>query len=348
MFATISIRAKIISVVAFLLIAMTGMGLLAVMKMRTINANTIDITTNWMPSVRAIGDLRASVITYRNVVRQHMLAETLEDKLATEKTAATVLEALAKMRKNYEGMISSPEERKLYSDWSKLWDDYKKGTEEVFAISRKEAGKVPHDAQELNSKTVNKIGLAADEVLTKDIELNTKGGEQAAAEAADTFYYAFMLVAIILGAAVIAGIAVSFYLVQDVSKGINSIIDPMQALGKGDLSADVPHRGEKTEIGAMADVLQIFKEALIAKKAADEAAAADAEAKIERGRRVDNITREFETMIGEIVQTVSSASTQLEASASTLTSTADRSQRLATTVAGASEEASTNVQSVAS
>ncbi|RTE93875.1 MULTISPECIES: methyl-accepting chemotaxis protein [Bradyrhizobium] len=348
MFAKLSIRAKIISVVAFLLVAMTGMGLLAVTKMRTMNANTLDITTNWMPSVKAIGDLRAAVITYRNVVRQHMLAEALDDKLAVEKTAATVTDALAKTRSKYEAMISSPEERALYSQWSKLWDDYKKGTEEVMALSRKEAGKMPREAQELNSKTVNKIGLQADEVLNKDIELNTRGGEQAAQDAADSYSSAFMLVSVILGAAVLIGIGLSFYLVRDVSSGINSITQPMQALGRGDLSAEVPHRGEKTEIGAMADVLQIFKEALIAKKAADEAAAADAEAKIERGRRVDDITREFEAMIGEIVQTVSSASTQLEASASTLTSTADRSQRLATTVAGASEEASTNVQSVAS
>ncbi|MBR0925905.1 MCP four helix bundle domain-containing protein [Bradyrhizobium diazoefficiens] len=348
MFAKLSIRAKIISVVAFLLVAMTGMGLLAVSKMRSMNASTVDITTNWMPSVRVIGDLRAAVITYRNVVRQHMLAEALEDKLVVEKTAVTVTEALAKTRSKYEAMISSPEERALYSQWSKLWDDYKKGTDEVMALSRKEAGKIPREAQELNSKTVNKIGLQADEVLNKDIELNTKGGEQAAQDAADNYSYAFMLVSVILGAAVVIGIGLSFYLVRDVSNGINSITEPMQALGRGDLAAEVPHRGEKTEIGAMADVLQIFKEALIAKKAADEAAAADAEAKIERGRRVDNITREFEAMIGEIVQTVSSASTQLEASASTLTSTADRSQRLATTVAGASEEASTNVQSVAS
>jgi methyl-accepting chemotaxis protein len=348
MFAAISIRAKIISVLAFLLVAMTGMGLLAVAKMRSMNANTVEITTSWMPSVRVLGELRASVITYRNVVRQHMLSETLEDKLVVEKTAATVIEALAKIRSRYEPMITSTEERTLYSQWVKLWDDYKKGTDEVMALSRKEAGKVPHEAQELNTKTVNKISLAADEVLTKDIELNTRGGDQAAQDAADSYSFAFMLVSIILAAAVIIGIGVGFYLVQDVSSGINSIIEPMQALGKGDLSAEVPHRGEKTEIGAMADVLQVFKEALIAKKAADEAAAADAEAKIERGRRVDNITREFETMIGEIVQTVSSASTQLEASASTLTSTADRSQRLATTVASASEEASTNVQSVAS
>jgi methyl-accepting chemotaxis protein len=348
MFAKFSIRAKIISVVAFLLVAMTGLGLLAVMNMRTINASTVDIATNWMPSVRVIGDLRAGVITYRNVIREHMLSETLDEKLAAEKTLATVVEANTKFRKTYEAMITSPEERALYNQWSKAWEDYKKGTEQVMALSRQETGKVPHEAHELNTRTVNKIGLEADAILAKDIELNNKGGDQASADASDTYYYAFMLVAIILGLAVIVGIVVSVYLVRDVSSGINSIIQPMQALGKGDLTAEVPHRGEKTEIGAMAEVLQIFKEALIAKKAADEAAAADAEAKIERGRRVDNITREFESMIGEIVQTVSSASTQLEASASTLTSTADRSQRLATTVAGASEEASTNVQSVAS
>jgi methyl-accepting chemotaxis protein len=122
----------------------------------------------------------------------------------------------------------------------------------------------------------------------------------------------------------------------------------MQALGQGDLTAEVPHRGDKTEIGAMADVLQIFKDALIAKKAADEAAARDTEAKIERAHRVDSITRTFESMIGEIVETVSSASTELEASASTLTKTAERALEITTTVATASEEASTNVQSVAS
>ena len=56
----------------------------------------------------------------------------------------------------------------------------------------------------------------------------------------------------------------------------------------------------------------------------------------------------FEAAVGEIVDTVSSASTELEASASTLTSTAERAQELTTMVAAASEEASTNVQSVAS
>ncbi len=348
MLSKLSIRAKIISVVAFLLVAMTGMGLLAVRNMRAINASTVDIATNWLPSVRVLGELRAGVITYRNVIREHMLGETAEEKAATEKVLEGVVESNAAIRQKYEPLVTSPEERALYNDWSKTWDAYKKGTQEVMALSRKDAGHFPHEAHELNSKTVNKIGLDSDEILKKDIDLNNTGADKAAADAADNYNSAFLLLAIILGAAVIAGVAVSFYLVRDVTSGIASIVKPMQALGHGDLSVEIPHRGEKTEIGLMADALQVFKEALIAKKAADEAAAKDAEAKIERGHRVDNITREFEQMIGEIVTTVSSASTQLEASAGTLSATAARSQELSTTVAAASEEASTNVQSVAS
>jgi methyl-accepting chemotaxis protein len=348
MLANLSIRAKITAVVAFLLVAMTGMGLLAVRNMRAINASTVDIATNWLPSVRVLGELRTGVTTYRNVVREHMLGETLEEKQATEKVMVTVLEGILKSRQSYEPMISSPEERALYNEWIQVWDSYKKGTDEVMALSRDSAGKIAHEAHELNQKTVNQIGIKSDAVLKKSIDLNNAGADRAAKDAADDYSSAFAMLAAMLGMAIVIGIAVGIYLVRDVSRGIASIVTPMQALGKGDLTAQVPHQGEKTEIGAMADTLQVFKQALIAKKAADEAASVDAEAKIERGRRVDGITRDFESLIGEIVNTVSSASTQLEASAGTLTATAERSRELTTMVAAASEEASTNVQSVAS
>jgi methyl-accepting chemotaxis protein len=348
MLAKFSIRAKITAVVAFLLVAMTGMGLLAVRNMRAINANTVDIAANWLPSVRVLGELRASVITYRNVIREHMLAETIEEKDAAEKVLATVIDSNTKIRQTYEPLISMPEERALYNEWARLWESYKKGTEEVMTLSRQTPGHFPHEAHELNTKTVNKIGLDADAVLMKDIEFNNAGADKAAKEATDNYGFAFAMLAAILGVTTIVGIGIGIYLLRDVSNGIASIVKPMQALGNGDLTAEVPHQGEKTEIGSMADTLQVFKQALIAKKAADEAAARDAEAKIERGRRVDGITREFESMIGEIVNTVSSASAQLESSAGTLTATAQRSRELTTVVAAASEEASTNVQSVAS
>ena len=272
MFASLSIRAKIITVVAFLLIAMTGMGLLAVMNMRSINANTTDITTNWLPSVRVLGDLRAGVITYRNVIREHMLSETLEEKQQAERTLQGVVEGNNKIRQTYETMITSPEERALYNEWARLWNDYKRGTEDVMALSRKAAGQFPKEAHDLNTQKVNKIGLDADEILKKDVDLNNRGADKAASDAEQVYSSSVTILIAISVLALIIGAAVSLFLIRDVSNGIASIVKPMQSLGEGDLSAEVPHRGEKTEMGAMADALQIFKEALIAKKAADEAA----------------------------------------------------------------------------
>lgn len=63
---------------------------------------------------------------------------------------------------------------------------------------------------------------------------------------------------------------------------------------------------------------------------------------------MERLANEFENAIGNIVATVSSASSELETSAGSLTATAERSRELATKVALASDEASTNVQSVAS
>ena len=69
---------------------------------------------------------------------------------------------------------------------------------------------------------------------------------------------------------------------------------------------------------------------------------------LEKKASLGKLADEFENAIGKIVSTVSSASSQLEASAGTLTATAERSRDLASKVASASGEASTNVQSVAS
>ena len=345
MFSKLSIRTKIVSVVCLLLLALAGMGLLSARSMRSLNANTKEMASNWLPSIKALGDLHADVIMYRAIIRQHMLAETKEDKDGAEKALDNLAQKNMKVRKAYEAMMSSPEERALYADFSTRWEQYKAIVAKMIELSRKDG--LSREARDLN-KDLIKAGNEAESILDKDIELNDKGAAQDARGAEETYSSMLMWLAVIVGLSILAGAAVSFYVIRDISAGIASIVEPMQALGQGDLSAEVPHQGEKTEIGQMADALQIFKQALIAKRAADEAAAKDAEAKIERGRRVDGITREFEQMIGNIVNNVSSASSQLESSAGTLSTTAKRSQELSTTVAAASEEASTNVQSVAS
>jgi methyl-accepting chemotaxis protein len=295
-----------------------------------------------------LGDLRADINLYRIALRAHVMAETAEDKDAAERRLSGILDSIGNDRRKYEPLISSPEERTFYDEWSRAWEKYVRGVEDVIDLSRKSVGRIPHEANEMLNKSVATIARAADEVLKKDIDFNNAGADAATRNAAESYSSALLIVAGIIISAIISGIIVGVSLVRGVSRGIASIVGPMQALGRGDLAAEVPRLGEKTEIGAMAAALQVFKEALIAKKAADEATARDAEANIARGRRVDTITTEFESVIDEIANTVSSASSQLEGSAGALSATANRSRGLATTVAAASEEASTNVESVAS
>jgi methyl-accepting chemotaxis protein len=344
MLATISIRAKITAVVAFLLLAMSAMGALSVRQIYAINSSTVDIVSSWLPSVRVLGELRAATITYRAIVRSHLLATDEAGKRAQEDLLAKWIDRVDQARKAYEPLITSVEERAIYNEFNVAWAEYLAGVKDVLVMSRKNED---NEARKLHAKA-SLAGVKADEALQKDVTLNNVGAGGAGTRAAESFDVAIKMVLTSLLLTMIVGIGAAILLVRDVAAGIKSIVGPMQALSGGDLTAEVPHQGENTEIGTMANALQVFKDALVAKKSADEAAARDAEAKIERGRRVDGITRDFESMIGDIVDIVSSASTQLEASAGTLTATAARSRELTTVVAAASEEASTNVQSVAS
>jgi methyl-accepting chemotaxis protein len=344
MLAKLSIRTKITAVVAFLLVAMSVMGALSVRQMYAINSSTVDIVGNWLPSVRVLGEVRAATITMRAIVRSHLLASEAAGKQAQEDLLTKWIDILDKARKAYEPMITTAEERADYDEFSAAWADYFEGVKQVLVLSRNNRDS---EARALHVKA-SLAGVKADEALQRDVTLNSKGADAAGVQAAQSFDDAVKMVLASLLLAITIGIGAAIMLVRDVSTGIRSIVAPMQALGSGDLTAQVPHQGETTEIGSMADTLQVFKDALIAKKASDEAATLDADAKIRRGQRVDNITREFESLIGELVGSLSSASGELESSATTLSSNAERAQELTTMVAAASEEASTNVQAVAS
>ncbi|PSO18444.1 chemotaxis protein [Bradyrhizobium sp. MOS003] len=131
---------------------------------------------------------------------------------------------------------------------------------------------------------------------------------------------------------------------------LSALTGAMGELASGNFSVVLPGLGRKDEIGDMAHAVEVFK------VKAEEKARLEADAKIAQDRiaadqrkaDMHRLAGAFESAIGEIVETVSSASTELEASAGTLNSTAGRAQELAIVVAAASEEASTNVQSVAS
>ena len=100
---------------------------------------------------------------------------------------------------------------------------------------------------------------------------------------------AFTAVAALLG--VLA--AVTVMLRRRVITPLGALTDVVGNLAAGRHEVEIPASERADEIGSMATSLQVFKEALIVKKAADEAAAGEADAKIQRGQRVRQDHRRF-------------------------------------------------------
>ena len=143
---------------------------------------------------------------------------------------------------------------------------------------------------------------------------------------------------------------ITLMVTRSVTKPIGGLVGAMKKLATGDFAVVLPGLGRKDEIGAVAEAVELFKAKAI-ERARTEAEAEETksrQAAAERRTEMRRLADDFQNTVGNIVDGVSSASTELEAAAGSLSKTAETTQRLSNTVASASEEASANVQSVAS
>ena len=138
-----------------------------------------------------------------------------------------------------------------------------------------------------------------------------------------------------------------YYVGRGVVRRLAGLQSSMKSIAAGDLDTAIA-TGGSDEIADMAEALQVFKGNMLeSNRLRAERSEAEKQARAQRRTEMRKLADEFEAAVGEIVQAVSSASTELEASATTLTRTAEQTQQLSGRVEAASEEASSNVKSVA-
>jgi methyl-accepting chemotaxis protein len=149
---------------------------------------------------------------------------------------------------------------------------------------------------------------------------------------------------------IFSGLLLGYFIGQHgIAKPIRAIVQQLQTLAKGNYDLEVIGTGRHDEVGDVAKTALVFKQNGL-EKIHLEREQKEAEQRVAARRKADmrKLADEFQSAIGNIIETVASASTELEAAAKTLTTTAETTQGLSTTVAAASEQASANVTSVAS
>ena len=149
--------------------------------------------------------------------------------------------------------------------------------------------------------------------------------------------------------AVIAASAAMILMVRRrVCEPIVDLTTTMSRLASGNVSDEISGAERGDEIGAMAAAVRVFKDNMIEAERLANEKAAENDIKMRRVQVLDELTRGFEAKVSELVGGLSAASSVMEDTARSMSSTADATNRQAGIVAAASEQTSTNVQTVAS
>jgi methyl-accepting chemotaxis protein len=314
-------------------------------------------------------DVKASILGMQVGVRDIRLASTAADLQKANDYIAVRMKSVNEFSEDMLKLAPSPENRERIERVRGVAGDYSKGAQQIAAVRAEAIGIEAKRAagSELPAEAVAKIAKLNDEAIrivrdvtlpmavevealaNKTVAFAKHRVEEENANAAQEMAFAERIsLAIGLSAGLLL-IGTCIFSVFTIARPMRALSASMQEIASGNFGVVLPGLGRKDEVGEMASTVEVFKKNGVEMERM-KAEQVVTEQRTAQQRKADMIklADDFEGAVGEIIETVSSASTELEASASTLTATAVRSQELTTMVAAASEEASTNVQSVAS
>lgn len=147
----------------------------------------------------------------------------------------------------------------------------------------------------------------------------------------------------------VAGAVSAFWFVgRKIILPVSQLTTIMGRLARGELNRKIPGLDRDDEIGAMSRALAVFRDnAREVQRLAAERETFQKQTQEDRRRELNELADQFEITVKEVVETVASASSQLQSLASALADTVETTDSRATNVATASEQASANVQTVA-
>ncbi|MBB4197650.1 methyl-accepting chemotaxis protein [Rhodoblastus sphagnicola] len=186
-------------------------------------------------------------------------------------------------------------------------------------------------------------------VLQKVDELGLLAGLGVYIDDVDTVFWskakwasAFLLVLLALSSAL--GLAI----VRSITSPLMSLQKSMNALAKGDTSIEISGQGHKTELGAFARALEVFRDDEVEREKALRREKEEDQKRMARAQLVEQLASRFDADVTALLSVVDNKVRDFLAASKTLETAAEESTHRIVTVASASEQSSVNVRTAAS
>ena len=325
------VSTKLISGFGLLLAMALLLGGMAIYELAQLNARSKEIATSWLPSVKAGGEFLASLNHFRRSENDHVLA--LDDKTMAEidQSLAIQKQQLADKVKQYEALISGPEEQKLVDEFKTTLAAYHATHPRLIELSR--GGEKTADQAKAWLRGESRTALKAVETdLEELIAFNDRGAAKAAATAAETYESArAWVLAIVLAMSVVA-VGTAAFIVRSLSRQLGGepgdVAALAQAIAAGDLSRRVEVKaGDTTSIVAQMAAMQANLSRVVATVRQNSDSVATASTQIAQGNQ--DLSQRTEEQASNLQQTAASME-ELSGTVKTSADTAHQANQLAT------------------
>jgi methyl-accepting chemotaxis protein len=251
-FYDLKIATKLLVSFGVVLLLTLVMGVSSIYSMGRVNQASSDIAADWMPSVRAVMDLRTDVGELRRWELAHMLNDDEKGMAGYEKRMDDTLATMKAHRDAYEKLISSSEEKALAAEFDKGWAAFMVDHAKILSLSRAnqkvEARAV---ASGSSAKTLGEITGA----VNKLVKLNTDGGDAASDAATVTYNNARMTAVVLLVLNIAIGLVLAVWVARIVSAPLQEAVSLARDVAGGDLTREIDVRSH-CETGQLMQALK--------------------------------------------------------------------------------------------
>ena len=255
----LKISTRLYGAFALLIVLLLVLAGTAAFQLSTLNAATVEIANDWLPSVRTVNEMHSQVLRLRLSITSHVQSTDPAVMEAIDKQVAADRAQLAKLRANYEKLISSDRERKIYELFSEQRKSVLEVDDRVLALSRKNENE---QAGALLSGDSRKLFEASMETLDQLVKINSDGSEASRAMAASAYSNARAALLAISAIAIVLAAMAALWLVRSITRPLAQAVQVAEHVAGGDLSTNIQITSTD-ETGQLLAALQRMQQSLV-------------------------------------------------------------------------------------
>jgi methyl-accepting chemotaxis protein len=345
-FRNIAIIAKIAvpaTIIAAVSIGIVLYASLAVTELSDTAAALVDHNATRVKFIlQAESSFNSAAVSEKNVILSAADEKEAKKNIETyDKATTATLDALGR----FEAITASADQRELIETFRAAVNKRREASAHVFELAL--AGKVTEAfdySRDVAAKHRQVAMKAVGTLISMNVEKMQAARDESVAMAQQTRRW---LVVGAIGGLVCAFGILGWIALYQISRPLADMTREMTKLANGDLDIEIEGADRADEVGGLARSLQVFKEnAITARRLEDEQRQEQAR-KEARRQMVEEYTRVFDHQVGEALDTLTAASTEMHATAGSMAATAEETSRQTTAVVTSSDQASANVQTVA-